>query len=195
MPVWRAGVVWRSTTWSKMSFPTVPTDTPGVTAWLHLELQQYFGGKGEFGQNEDAFFVDWQDHRLMPTIFEPLSQLLIQPQIERIESLDNLSFAEADLEDAGMEATYFRSQSLLHYGADIFVNTTRKGTVTDQIDDFQVPSHRFLHASLPHPQRHQTKALQSSRLDACEKPLSPGSSLHALRKRYAHHLAIGHTWQ
>lgn len=129
--------------------PNRPTDTPGVTAWLHLELQQYLSGKRHFSQIDDGFFADRQAALMMPAAIEPLSKLLTYSPIDAIEKLPDLAIHDLPMAEGEMENPYFRKQYFLTYGEAMFVNTTRSGTVTTDVQDLQNPSHRFLHATLP----------------------------------------------
>lgn len=86
--------------------PARPTETPGATAWLNLELRRY---RERIADPEKARLygevAEWQDTRSVPPFFAPLRELLASPtehpEIQAVPHLLPLDGPEASLRRQG----------------------------------------------------------------------------------------------
>ena len=132
--------------------PARPTETPGATAWLNLELRRYRErianpGKARlYGQ-----VAEWQDTRSVPPFFAPIRDLLASPLHRSAAAASPVLHPSADLgEPAGTSPpSSLRAQSFLELDGRWFV-ATRRAALDSDLTDLGNPSNRFLVATAPH---------------------------------------------
>src|SRR4029077_4373152 len=96
--------------------PARPTETPGATAWLNLELRRY---RERIPDPAKARLygevAEWQDTRSVPPFFAPLRDLLAsplrQPQLQAPPALH----PPADLGEPAEPPLSLRAQSFLEF--------------------------------------------------------------------------------
>jgi hypothetical protein len=123
-----------------------PTETPGVAAWLHLQLKQYRRHIADPGKARlYGEVVDWHDDSTLPAFLSPLRDLLAsRPPPPRAASCGPsragsplppgggsclprlLSPEQAGDEAAGAPVLQFRSQDYVELAGHWFVVTRRK---------------------------------------------------------------------
>lgn len=135
------------------SVPSRPTDVPGVTAWLHLELTRYGQSLGDAAKAE--LYDQIIEHRegvAVPPLFAPVRQLLaamVAPTATVAEaSLAVVPRQQLDPHAAEDAPGSFRAQSFLA-AADHWLVLTRRKTLEVPIDDRSSASNRFLHRGAP----------------------------------------------
>jgi PAS domain-containing protein len=131
--------------------PMRPTDTPGASAWLNLELRRH---RGRIADPAKARLygevADWRDTSSVPPLFEPIRRVLATPP-----SREDPAPAETDtprrlppaaLGGAGdpTPAAALRSQHYLELDGRWFVVTRRRAL------DETAASDRFLARAAPH---------------------------------------------
>jgi PAS domain-containing protein len=123
--------------------PARPTETPGATAWLNLELRGY---RQRIGDPEKARLygevAEWRDNRSVPPFFAPLRELLGSPLAAPSDPAPSLQ-PPAALGDPP-EPFALRSQSYLEMEGRWFVVTRRRNLKDAGASD------RFLAAVVPH---------------------------------------------
>jgi len=121
--------------------PARPTETPGATAWLNLELRRYRERIPDPGKARlYGEVAEWQDTRSVPPFFAPIRGLLASPLTK---PADAPSPAIHRVEEPGA----LRTQSYLELDRRWFAVTRRR-----ELDsaDPAGPSNRFLAAAAPH---------------------------------------------
>jgi hypothetical protein len=127
--------------------PPRPTETPGVSAWLHLALKRY--GRTLSDPEKARLYgeiVDWQDRRSVPPSFAGLRDLLATPAAPETTATPSLVPPSGRDEPGG--ALQFRAQRFAELDGRWLVVTRRKaldqGGATGQASD------RFLARIGPH---------------------------------------------
>ncbi len=155
--------------------PARPTETPGATAWLNLELLRY---RERISDPEKARLygevAEWQDTRSVPPFFVPIRDLLASaarhPEIAARPSL----WTPEALGERRTASFSLRAQRYLELDRRWFAATRRASLDSPDLSDLSNPSNRFLAAAAPHllamsealPRvlaRHPLPALPSSR--------------------------------
>jgi hypothetical protein len=130
--------------------PPRPTDTPGVTAWLHLALKRY---RAQIADPERARLygeiADWQDRRSVPPSLAAIRDLLAAPvDLPAVSGLSAPRWAGAGAlgpDPAGGRSTLqFRAQRFVEIDGTWLVVTRRKA-----LDTPDNPSDRFLGSVAP----------------------------------------------
>ena len=133
--------------------PSRPTETPGATAWLNLELQRY---RERITDPERARFygevAGAQDNRTVPPVFSPIRELLVSRPEVSATGVPEAAPRHVLPEELGDRAVVsaplsLRAQSYLELDRRWFAVTRRKmleGAAPDE------PSDRFLAAAAPH---------------------------------------------
>jgi hypothetical protein len=133
--------------------PPRPTETPGVSAWLHLALKRY--GRTLSDPEKARLYgeiVDWQDRRSVPPSFAGLRDLLATPAAlettaaPRLVPLSGVSGGTGVDEPGG--ALQFRAQRFAELDGRWLVVTRRKAL--DQGGATGESSDRFLARIGPH---------------------------------------------
>ncbi|MBW8873625.1 MAG: hypothetical protein JF614_01560 [Acidobacteria bacterium] len=130
--------------------PSRPTETPGASAWLNLELRRYRERIADpvkarlYGE-----VAEWQDTRSVPPFFAPLRQLLASPARPpeiavrpRLVSPDPLGDPPGPFS--------LRTQSFLELDRRWFAITRRTALDSPDLADLANPSNRFLAFATPH---------------------------------------------
>ncbi|HKI06631.1 MAG TPA: hypothetical protein VKK31_31935 [Thermoanaerobaculia bacterium] len=120
--------------------PARPTETPGATAWLNLELRRY---RERIADPEKARLygevAEWQDTRSVPPLFAPIRELLAgfsrQPQSPSAPRL---------LPGEGAALSSLRRQGYIELEGHWFAITRRRALDSPDFSDFSNPSNRFL---------------------------------------------------
>lgn len=127
--------------------PARPTETPGATAWLNLELRRY---RERIADPEKARLygevAEWQDTRSVPPLFVPLRGLLATPPAPgEVRVAPDLR--PSDALGGGEDPAEFslRTQSYVELDGRWFVVTRRKS-----LEEMPGPSDRFLASTTPH---------------------------------------------
>jgi hypothetical protein len=126
--------------------PPRPTETPGVSAWLHLALKRY--GRTLSDPEKARLYgeiVDWQDRRSVPPPFAVLRDLLATPAA-RTGAIPRLIPLSGGDEPGG--ALQFRAQRFAELDGHWLVVTRRKAL--DQGGATGEASDRFLARIGPH---------------------------------------------
>jgi hypothetical protein len=125
--------------------PPRPTETPGVTAWLHLALKRY---RSQIADPARARLyteiADWQDRRSVPPSLAPIRDLLVRPESHpegegragRIWAGETSALPEPA---PGRSPLQFRAQRFVELDGTWLVVTRRKA-----LDEPGSPSDRFL---------------------------------------------------
>ncbi|HEY0512007.1 MAG TPA: PDC sensor domain-containing protein [Thermoanaerobaculia bacterium] len=131
--------------------PARPTETPGATAWLNLELRRY---RGKIADPEKARLygevAEWQDTRSVPPFFSPIRDLLaspLRPPPALTPSAPPALHPPGDLGEPADAPLALRSQRFLELDRRWFAVTRRRAL--DSTDPAN-PSNRFLAAAAPH---------------------------------------------
>jgi PAS domain-containing protein len=165
--------------------PARPTETPGATAWLNLELRRY---RARIADPAKARLygevAEWPDTRSVPPFFTPLRDLLASAPVAPSPPGPPGPPAElhppADLGEAGDPPLSLRSQSFLVLGPRWFAVTRRRALDSS---DPTTPSNRFLAAAAP-----RLLALSAElprRLAAHPLPALPGGRAPRVVRLYA----------
>jgi hypothetical protein len=129
--------------------PPRPTETPGVTAWLHLALKRY---RSQIADPERARLygeiADWQDRRSVPPSLGGIRDLLASPvEASTPEAVRWLPIAPG-LETSGSRSPLqLRSQRFLEIGDTWLVVTRRKALDAEAANN---PANLFLGRVAPH---------------------------------------------
>ncbi len=130
--------------------PPRPTETPGVTAWLHLALKRY---RRSLADPEKARLygeiVDWQDRRSVPPAFAGLRDLLATPFETAPRAEPRLVPLGSPGDDPGGSALQFRAQRFVELDGFWLVVTRRKALDLDRMAAAN-SSDRFLAWISPH---------------------------------------------
>jgi len=108
--------------------PPRPTETPGVTAWLHLALKRY---RTQIADPERARLygeiADWQDRRSVPPSLAGIRNLLASPvDVSSAEQVHWVPIAPAAEPGGSRSPLQLRSQRFLEIGDTWLVVTRRK---------------------------------------------------------------------
>jgi len=130
--------------------PARPTETPGATAWLNLELRRY---RERIADPEKARLygevAEWQDTRSVPPFFSPVRELLARPpglpRPSDTPAAPRLLPAEAPGDGTGPFS--LRSQSYVELDGHWFAVTRRKALDSGDLSNV---SNRFLSLVTPH---------------------------------------------
>jgi hypothetical protein len=157
--------------------PARPTETPGATAWLNLELRRYRERIPDPGKARlYGEVAEWQDTRSVPPFFTPIRDLLTSP-LRHPETLTPPALhPPADLGEPGDPPSSLRAQGFLELDRRWFAVTRRRALEAG-------PSDRFLAAATPH-----LLALSEDlarRLAAHPLPALPGSRPPRVARLYA----------
>jgi PAS domain-containing protein len=153
--------------------PPRPTETPGVSAWLHLALKRY--GRTLSDPEKARLYgeiVDWQDRRSVPPSFAVLRDLLATPTALETTATPRLIPLSGGDEPGG--ALQFRAQRFAELDGHWLVVTRRKAL--DQGGATGEASDRFLARIGPHLLRladHLGPALAERPLPAAPGPHPP----------------------
>ena len=157
--------------------PPRPTETPGVSAWLHLALKRY---GGQIPDPERARLwdeiADWQDRRSVPPSLAVLRDLLASPVVPRPAGAAPRLLPVADLgvaSGAARSPLQFRVQRFLELDGYWLVVTRRKALDEADLADPANASNRFLTSVGPHLLR-LAERLRAS-LAARPLPATPGA--------------------
>jgi hypothetical protein len=128
--------------------PARPTETPGATAWLNLELRRY---RERIADPEKARLygdvAEWQDTRSVPPFFAPIRALLASPvRNSETRTLPRLISLQAG-EDPPLS---LRSQAFVELDGHWFATTRRKALDSRDLADLSNSSNRFLTSMTPH---------------------------------------------
>lgn len=134
--------------------PARPTETPGATAWLNLELRRY---RERIPDPAKARLygevAEWQDTRSVPPFFAPLRDLLAsplrQPALPATVAPPALH-PPSDLGEPAEPPLSLRAQSFLELDSRWFAVTRRRAIDGGSLGDLSSPSDRFLAATAPH---------------------------------------------
>ncbi|HEV2854614.1 MAG TPA: hypothetical protein VHC97_17595 [Thermoanaerobaculia bacterium] len=126
--------------------PARPTETPGATAWLNLELRRY---RERITDPEKARLygevAEWQDTRSVPPFFAPIRELLASPtRHPEIQALPHL----VPTDDPAPFS--LRNQSYVEIDRHWLAMTRRKALDSQDLSDLSNPSNRFLAFVTPH---------------------------------------------
>ncbi|HVR98190.1 MAG TPA: hypothetical protein VMW27_16345 [Thermoanaerobaculia bacterium] len=126
--------------------PMRPTDTPGASAWLNLELKRY---RRLIADPEKARLygevAEWRDTASVPPSLDPVRQVLATPPpAPNASAAPSLRLLPPEKEPASL-----RSQRYLEMDGRWLVVTRRRALDTPALDLFN-PSDRFLTRAAPH---------------------------------------------
>ncbi|HET9211299.1 MAG TPA: hypothetical protein VFR03_12910 [Thermoanaerobaculia bacterium] len=130
--------------------PARPTETPGATAWLNLELRRYrerIPDPGKARLYGDV--AEWQDTRSVPPFFAPVRDLLASPLRRPAVPANPVLHPPGDLGEPAMPST-LRTQSFLELGGHWLAATRRTALGSRDLTDLSNPSNRFLTLAAPH---------------------------------------------
>jgi PAS domain-containing protein len=128
--------------------PARPTETPGATAWLNLELRRYRERISDPGKARlYGEVAEWQDTRSVPPFFSPLRDLLASPLRRPATPAPLALHSPADLGEPAAGPFSLRTQSYAELDRRWFAVTRR--TALDPPDPAN-PSNRFLTSAAPH---------------------------------------------
>jgi len=124
--------------------PARPTETPGATAWLNLELRRY---RERIADPEKARLygevAEWQDSRSVPPFFAPLRELLASP-VQHLESQAAPHLMSPEMLEGGAVPSSIREQSYVELDSR-WLAVTRRQALARAAD-----SNRFLTLAAPH---------------------------------------------
>ncbi|HSU82708.1 MAG TPA: PDC sensor domain-containing protein [Thermoanaerobaculia bacterium] len=130
--------------------PARPTETPGATAWLNLELRRY---RERIPDPEKARLygevAEWQDTRSVPPFLAPVRDLLASPLRRPAVPPNPVLHPSADLGEPAMPST-LRTQSFLELDGHWLAATRRTALDARDLSDLSNPSNRFLALAAPH---------------------------------------------
>jgi PAS domain-containing protein len=125
--------------------PARPTETPGATAWLNLELRRY---RERIADPEKARLygevAEWQDTRSVPPFFAPIRELLASP----VQPTDRQAVPRL-LHPQALQEGSLRRQSYVELDRTWLVATRRTALDTPDLADLSNPSNRFVLAVSP----------------------------------------------
>ncbi len=133
--------------------PARPTETPGATAWLNLELLRY---RERIADPEKARLygevAEWQDTRSVPPFFAPVRELLASPtQHPEIQAVPHLlPSLSSEVAETGAPPFSMRSQSYVEIDRHWLAMTRRKSLDSADLSDPLNASNRFLAFVTPH---------------------------------------------
>jgi hypothetical protein len=128
--------------------PARPTETPGATAWLNLELRRYREKIADPGKARlYGEVAEWQDTRSVPPFFAPLRELLAAPLRNASPPETPALHPPGDLGETAEPPRSLRVQSFVALQDRWFAVTRRRALDSP---DRAAPSNRFLAATAPH---------------------------------------------
>jgi PAS domain-containing protein len=129
--------------------PARPTETPGATAWLNLELRRY---RERIPDPEKARLygevAEWQDTRSVPPFFAPVRDLLASPPRQPAAPGSPVLHPPTDLGEPAQPPS-LRSQSFLELNGHWLAATRRTALDSGDLKDLSNPSNRFLALAAP----------------------------------------------
>lgn len=130
--------------------PARPTETPGATAWLNLELRRY---RERIPDPEKARLygevAEWQDTRSVPPFFTPVRDLLASPLRRPAVQRPPVLHPPMDLGEPAMPST-LRTQSFVELDGHWLAATRRTALDSRDLTDLASPSNRFLTLATSH---------------------------------------------
>src|SRR3954451_21073413 len=130
--------------------PARPTETPGATAWLNLELRRYrerIPDPGKARLYGDV--AEWQDTRSVPPFFTPVRDLLASPLRRPVIQKSPVLHPPTDLGEPAMPST-LRTQSFVELDGHWLAATRRTALDSRDLTDLANSSNRFLALATPH---------------------------------------------
>jgi hypothetical protein len=128
--------------------PARPTETPGATAWLNLELRRYRERIADPGKARlYGEVAEWQDTRSVPPFFSPLRELLAAPLLPSPSRETPALHPPGDLGETPEPPRTLRVQSFVELRDRWFAVTRRRALDSP---DRETSSNRFLAATAPH---------------------------------------------
>ncbi|HEY2291590.1 MAG TPA: ATP-binding protein [Thermoanaerobaculia bacterium] len=130
--------------------PARPTETPGATAWLNLELRRY---RERIPDPEKARLygevAEWQDTRSVPPFFAPVRDLLASPLRRPAVQKPPVLHPPTDLGEPAMSSP-LRTQSFVELDGHWLAATRRTALDSRDLIALANPSNRFLALATPH---------------------------------------------
>lgn len=130
--------------------PARPTETPGATAWLNLELLRY---RERISDPEKARLygevAEWQNTRSVPLFFAPIRDLLASPRLPQTKERPSLWTPEA-LGERVPATPSLRSQRYVELDHHWFAATRRAALDSADLSDLSNASNRFIDRATPH---------------------------------------------
>ena len=130
--------------------PARPTETPGATAWLNLELRRY---RERIPGPEKARLygevAEWQDTRSVPPFFAPVRDLLASPLRRPASQKSPVLHPPTDLGEPAMPSP-LRTQSFVELDGHWLAATRRTALDSRDLTDLANSSNRFLALATPH---------------------------------------------
>ena len=168
--------------------PLRPTEAPGVSAWLNLELKRY---RARITDPERARLYGevaaWEDRRSVPPFFAGIRELLSSPVEPPPPGTRPRLAAPAELgEDstsAGGSPLQFRSQGFVEHSGHWLVVTRRRALEGGDLAAPATASDRFLAAASPHLVRLAERL--AAALAERSLPSTPGPSPPRVVRLYA----------
>src|SRR5436309_12771772 len=115
--------------------PARPTETPGATAWLNLELRRY---RERIPDPEKARLygevAEWQDTRSVPPFLTPVRDLLASPLRRPAVPAAPVLHPPTDLGEPAMPST-LRTQSFLELDGHWLAATRRTALASRDLSD------------------------------------------------------------
>ncbi|HEY4593078.1 MAG TPA: PDC sensor domain-containing protein, partial [Thermoanaerobaculia bacterium] len=130
--------------------PARPTETPGATAWLNLELRRYRERIPDPGKARlYGEVAEWQDTRSVPPFFAPVRDLLASPLRRPAIQKPPVLHPATDLGEPAMPST-LRTQSFVELDGHWLAATRRTALDSRDLADLANSSNRFLALATPH---------------------------------------------
>jgi hypothetical protein len=128
--------------------PSRPTETPGVSAWLHLELKSYRRHIADPAKAQlYGEIVDWHDESSLPAFLGDLRALLAAAAPSPAPGDTPRALPESalgGLSEAAEPPLQFRVQRYLELHGQWFAMTRRRAADVPDLADLSIPSNRFL---------------------------------------------------
>jgi hypothetical protein len=169
--------------------PSRPTETPGVSAWLHLELKNYRRHIADAGKARlYGEIADWHDESSLPPFLAELRLALSSPAPPASPAGDAPRLlpegALGGSAGGGAESPLqFRVQRYLELHGQWFAMTRRRAADSADLADLSAPSNRFL----LHATHHLLAAGEALRAALARRPLPavPGDRPPRVVRLYA----------
>jgi hypothetical protein len=156
--------------------PSRPTETPGVSAWLHLELKRYRRYIADPGKARlYGEIADWHDESSLPPFLAELRTALAAPSPRAAPGDTPRPLPESALGGLGGPGggaeppLQLRVQRYLELHGQWFAMTRRRAADTADVGDLSVPSNRFLLYAT----HHLLAAGEALRAALARRPLPP----------------------